>query len=1649
MRLFRLAVFLFLSTFPLLSFGQECGIIYVTTTGVSSGAAGTKANPASLLYGLSLVSATDTIVWLANGTYNISNTLNIPNGASIEGTFDPFSWEKTNTNSSIIARDASNPDMVNLAIIALQGVGLSNFRLQDLIITVADAPSSQITLYGIHLTSCSSYNITRCQVSTGMGGIGIDGSLGANGLAGADGVIGVMGDDDAIISICGGNGGTGGGAGGGTTGTGGCTSGNTGSAGGTPTSQCSGGGGGGGGGGGQGNNDGGNGGTGGGWTGSNTSVGAGGNSSGWCNSTNDCNDQTSGSDGGNGANGTLGATGTAGSPGTNVGGYFIAGFAGGNGNCGIGGEGGAGGGAGAGEGNIFCDNGTGSTGGGGGGGGEGGSGGTGGTGGGGSFCIYLFSNGAGGRIQDCSLNPGVGGTGGAGGTGGTGGTGGVGGAGIPWFNSDLGCSGAGGIGGDGGQGGQGGDGASGSSLQIYEHPGGVLVSQLGISQVPGNPPVIAVINPGCAYSEVIFSATTSGTWNFGANANPSTASGSGPFSVTYATLGRKTIVFAGTIFTDYVHIFNTGISGTFISPQDTSVILGCPNSFSSTLSGTYYEWWFSGGTNTDTLADSTFQTIDSIFFNTPGVYSLILKVTTGDSCCGVAFDTTTVTVDTSSFSLSMTSSEDTICEGDTMTFIASGAYTSYEFFINDSSVQNSASNSYVTSTLNPGDSIVVIAFAGTCYTNPSDTLYPVVVPVPTANIVSSDTDNVICNGESVIFTASPSGYAFYDFQINSISVQSGTNNVFTTNNLNDGDSVSVLVPNLGCAGPLSNTIVMTVESTPVVTMFSSDPDTSICEGDTISFNVTPTGYPTYAFYLNSVFVQSGPSETFIASGINNGDVVYAAAASSNGCIGLTDSMLITVNPIPLVSISNSADTICLNDPISFVATPSGYDNYEFFVNGSSVQSNSNNTYTSSGIMNGDLVSVISTNADCPSLADTSTPITVISGPSITLSSSADTICPGNSLTFTALPAGYSSYDFYIGGISVQSGLANTFITSAINSNDTVTVFATDFVCAGPQSNAIIIIVDIPIATIAANDTICSGEIVTVTASPSGYSNYNFSLNGTSIQSGTSNIFTSNSIINGDKIEVTPTSNIGCVGPASNIIDFVVNPIPVVSLSSSPASICLGDNLTFTASPAGYDQYIFDVNKTIVQIDSSNTYSTTGILDGDSISVVAIDLGCVSMEAQIGPITVISGPTGILSSSDLNDTICNGDSITFSVNPSGFANYSFFLNSSSVQSDTLTTYTTGSLSDGDVVTIVISDSACPGPLSNSITTTVNPIPMASIISTNDSICDMEEITFSALPTGYNDYEFFVNGYSVQSGPLNTYETSSLNDMDVVSVIPADLGCIGTITDSITVTVYQLPYMSFSSDTVCLGDITSFNIDSVSTNISIWTWNYGDGNSSIGLAAINDYIDTGVYNVVVTATNINGCTDSSSNFAIVNPLPSADFSATPTTTSILNPIIDFNDMSLPPSPASILTWYWNFGDGTSDSIQHPTHTYLDTGKYQVQLSIINQHGCSDQTLQIIYVEPEFILYAPNSFTPNNDDINETFMPSGIGIENNFEMFIFDRWGDLVFESSDINNPWRGFANNGNKEAQEDVYVWMVFATDHSSKKHKFLGHVTLIR
>jgi gliding motility-associated-like protein len=135
-----------------------------------------------------------------------------------------------------------------------------------------------------------------------------------------------------------------------------------------------------------------------------------------------------------------------------------------------------------------------------------------------------------------------------------------------------------------------------------------------------------------------------------------------------------------------------------------------------------------------------------------------------------------------------------------------------------------------------------------------------------------------------------------------------------------------------------------------------------------------------------------------------------------------------------------------------------------------------------------------------------------------------------------------------------------------------------------------------------------------------------------------------------------------------------------------------------------------------------------------------------------------------------------------------------------------------------------------------------------------------------------------------------------------------------------------------------------------------------------------------------------------------------------------------------------------------VQHPIHKYDDVGVYTVTLVVNNEFGCYDTTRKVLEVLPEFSFYIPNVFTPNNDGDNEGFIGQGVGVVDH-EMWIFDRWGLLIYETSSIKQgnavPWDGRANGGQNIAQEDVYVYLVKIKDIFGRNHRYIGHVSIVK
>ncbi|MDP6909220.1 MAG: hypothetical protein QF371_06930, partial [Flavobacteriales bacterium] len=401
------------------------------------------------------------------------------------------------------------------------------------------------------------------------------------------------------------------------------------------------------------------------------------------------------------------------------------------------------------------------------------------------------------------------------------------------------------------------------------------------------------------------------------------------------------------------------------------------------LNGDQYDWDFGPVATPATESGSSITTTSDVYFSTPGTYWVYVTVLM--PCCGPVTDSTQVTVQANTYDVALAASATEICDGDPITITAEpNTYDNYEFFIDGVSVQNGADNVYTSSTIQQGDSIYVEAFVGSCFANPSDTIIPIVNPIPTVTLVSDDPDNVICEGETITFTASPAGMDNYEFFNGTTSVQSGTSEVlFGT--IQPGNSITVVATDNGCPSIASAPIVTQVNLLPQISLTSSDPNDSICEGDLITFTVLPAGLADYEFFEGFVSVQSGTTNIYTTSALVSGTSISVIATSADSCVGAPSNAITTiVSPFPSLTLSSSDpdNEICQGEQITFIATPSGLDGYAFFDGATSVQNSASESWTTTGLVNGNSITVVATNLGCTGPPSNAMTINIIAAPTV-------------------------------------------------------------------------------------------------------------------------------------------------------------------------------------------------------------------------------------------------------------------------------------------------------------------------------------------------------------------------------------------------------------------------------------------------------------------------------------------------------------------------------------------------------------------------------------------------------------------------------------------------------------------------------------------
>ncbi len=333
------------------------------------------------------------------------------------------------------------------------------------------------------------------------------------------------------------------------------------------------------------------------------------------------------------------------------------------------------------------------------------------------------------------------------------------------------------------------------------------------------------------------------------------------------------------------------------------------------------------------------------------------------------------------------------------------------------------------------------------------------------------------------------------------------------------------------------------------------------------------------------------------------------------------------------------------------------------------------------------------------------------------------------------------------------------------------------------------------------------------------------------------------------------------------------------------------------------------------------------------------------------------------------------------------------------------------------------------------------------------CVAGPVTFTDLSTTGSccltswDWDFGDGGGSALQNPFHIYQEPG--EIPVTLEVVDTNQCVDQITKILR--YFPVPSLIVVSPSEFLGcvparirfDNLSFPIDSTYDI----TWNFGDGGTSGDISPVYIYESPGTYTVTLDIVSPIGCqTDTVFNDLItVRPSPTAGFTFIPERPSSLEPTVTFTDAS-----QDAVKWNWDFGDGRTSNLPSPIHEYRDTGLYAVVQIVTHPSGCRDTLIQYLDIKPEVRYFLPNAFTPNGDSVNDGF--KGVGIldgATNFRMSIWNRWGELVFETSDPDQAWNGRKGNGGPEAPAGVYLVLVSYNEPRGNKVEIKGYATLLK
>jgi len=471
-------------------------------------------------------------------------------------------------------------------------------------------------------------------------------------------------------------------------------------------------------------------------------------------------------------------------------------------------------------------------------------------------------------------------------------------------------------------------------------------------------------------------------------------------------------------------------------------------------------------------------------------------------------------------------------------------------------------------------------------------------------------------------------------------------------------------------------------------------------------------------------------------------------------------------------------------------------------------------------------------------------------------------------------------------------------------------------------------------------------------------------------------------------------NIGCTAPVSPL---------VVNAGSNQTGFCVGDTVVLSASTQGsFSSYLWTGGTgTFTNPTSSNTNYIVGAGDTNPLNLYFTATNCngrITDTIQIflsSPAPVSITPTGPV-------YFCTGDSVQLTAIGSG----PFLWN---------TTETTSTIYASLQGTYIVSQNTTCGTTVDTVLVILSGTPpAASIIPSGSTVlCPGNNVTLTA--SGGTGYQW----------------STSATTPAIVAMLPGNYSVVvtsacGSDTAFITLTTNTNPQANISPSSpisLCTG-----NVDVTVTGTGTFAWSTG------GTGSTENFNTAGNYYVVAS----NTCGTDTAFFTIINSGLSASFNATPV--SGPSPL----DVNFTNTSVGATAYNWIFGDGNTDNTINPNHTYTTPGIYTCTLIASNAGGCSDTASIIITVDScLYLIKIPNIFTPDGNSVNDNYIVT-VTCADQFNAYIFDRWGVKVYEYFDPSANWDGTTFTGSKVSQ-GVYSYVIFIKDYNGDEHSYSGFI----